>query len=167
MDINLQSIHILYLLMLYNFLLCGESKCCLQNIWGNTLIETQHIGLYSQSQHQFCWFVYWINIPQAWFPHKYSQQRATDWQLLPSGCTAYYLKATSPLMALRWKSIKLAVILQLDHGKVETLGMNIADLSLLSVKKKAQGINKVLISIVNQQRRAKNSMTHIVGSKQA
>lgn len=55
-------------------------------------------------------------------------------------------------MGLLWKkNIRVTVTLELDQGNVEEMGMNIANLSLDTVGEKAQGINRVLITIVNQQ----------------
>lgn len=42
-------------------------------------------------------------------------------------------------------------ILKLDQRNVEEMSMNIANLSLENVGEKAQGVNSVLITIVNQQ----------------
>ena len=65
----------------------------------------------------------------------------------PSGSSSHYLKAASPLLGL----LGNAVTLYLDQGNVEEIGMNIANLSLDSVGEKAQGIHRVLISIVNRE----------------
>lgn len=46
-----------------------------------------------------------------------------------------------------------------DQGKVVETGMNIANLSLDRVGKKAQGINRALISIVNQQEEGESGRT--------
>lgn len=47
--------------------------------------------------------------------------------------------------------MRVAVTLELDQGNVREMGMNIANLSLDSMGEKAQGINRVVISIINQQ----------------
>lgn len=49
------------------------------------------------------------------------------------------------------ENIRVTVTLELDHVNVKEMGMNIANLSLDTVGEKAQGINRVLITIVNQE----------------
>lgn len=58
----------------------------------------------------------------------------------------------SPQLGLLWeKASEPPSLWNLTKGSVEEMGMNIADLSFDSGGEKAQGINKVLISVVNQR----------------
>lgn len=68
-----------------------------------------------------------------------------------SSRSSHLLKVTSPLLGLLLKSMRVVVTLKVYRGNVVEMGMNIANLSLDRVGEKAQGINRVLISIINQQ----------------
>ena len=78
--------------------------------------------------------------------HRTTFGKVSLWQLLP----LFKGNKSSPGFIVK-KSIGVAVTLEFDQGNVEEMGMNIADISLDSIGEKAQGINRVLISVVNQQ----------------